>query len=129
MIFADGEDGDPNHTKAVISIQNIYDTYPVPWPEGVVEQKKIKWMRIVQFVPKTSPGQDNPRVGDYPMATCRMSPGIVPVEDDGSVYCEAPIKVPIYFQALDKNRMAIQSMKSITYVHPGEKLSCVGCTC
>lgn len=124
----DGEKADhPDHRKAIISIQNVYDTYPVPWPEGVVEEKKIKWLRIVQFIPKTTGGEDKPEVGGYNMATCRMSLGIVPVADDGSVYCEAPVKVPIYFQALDENRMAIQSMKSITYVHPGEKLSCVGC--
>ncbi len=123
----DGEDMPDKHPRATISIQNIYETYPVPWPEGVVEEKKIKWMRIVQFIPKTTPGENNPRVGNYDMATCRMSLGIVPVEDDGSVYCNAPVNKPIYFQALDRNQMAIQSMRSLTYVHTGEQLSCVGC--
>jgi hypothetical protein len=33
----------------------------------------------------------------------------------------------IYFQALDKNGMAIQSMRSVTYVHPGEQMTCLGC--
>jgi hypothetical protein len=51
----------------------------------------------------------------------------VPVEKDGSVFFEAPTGVPIYFQALDKNGRAIQSMKSDTYLHPGETLVCVGC--
>ena len=123
----DGEDAPTDHPRATISVQNIYVTYPVDWPDGVVEQKKIKWMRIVQFIPKTTPGENQPRVGDYDMATCRMSLGIVPVENDGSVYCNAPINRPIYFQALDENQMAIQSMKALTYVHSGEQLSCVGC--
>jgi hypothetical protein len=100
----DGEDRPEQHPRATITVQNIYENYPVPWPEGVVEQKKIKWMRIVQFIPKTTPGENNPRVGNYDMATCRMSLGIVPVEDDGSVYCDAPINKPIYFQALDENQ-------------------------
>jgi hypothetical protein len=93
----------------------------------VVEEKKIKWLRIIQFLPKTTPGKNNPKVGAQSMATCRMSLGIVPVEADGSVYCDAPVNVPIYFQALDENQMALQSMKAVTYVHAGEQLSCVGC--
>ena len=123
----DGEDRPKEHPRATISVQNIYENYPVDWPAGVEEEKKIKWMRIVQFIPKTTPNEDSPRVGGYNMATCRMSLGIVPVEDDGSVYCNAPVNKPIYFQALDENRMAIQSMRALTYVHTGEQLSCVGC--
>jgi hypothetical protein len=53
--------------------------------------------------------------------------GIVPVEDDGSVYFYAPVRKDIFFQALDENVMAIQSMRSATYVQPGEQLTCVGC--
>jgi hypothetical protein len=33
----------------------------------------------------------------------------------------------LYFQALDTNGCAVQSMMSATYVHPGETLTCVGC--
>jgi hypothetical protein len=33
----------------------------------------------------------------------------------------------ILFQALDENDMAVMAMRSATYVHPGEHLSCVGC--
>ena len=53
--------------------------------------------------------------------------GTVPVESDGSVYFEAPVGVPIYFQALDAKGEAIQSMKSNTYVHESEQLACQGC--
>ena len=35
--------------------------------------------------------------------------------------------MPIYFQAVDQRGMAVQSMRSDTYVHPGEHLACVGC--
>jgi len=53
--------------------------------------------------------------------------GTVPVEADGSVHFEAPVGKMIYFQALDERGMAIQSMRSGTYVHPGEQLTCLGC--
>ena len=121
----EGVDRDPNGPKAVISVQNIYEMSPFDWPEGVEEQKKIKWMRIVQLIPWTE--WFGNVIGKVDMSSARMSLGIVPVEKDGSVYCEAPIHKPIYFQALDENQMAIQGMKSVTYVHSGEHLSCVGC--
>jgi hypothetical protein len=49
------------------------------------------------------------------------------VEADGSAHFEAPVGKVIYFQALDENGMAIQSMRSGTYVHPGEQMTCLGC--
>jgi hypothetical protein len=33
----------------------------------------------------------------------------------------------LYFQALDADGFAVQSMRSGTYVHPGEQLTCTGC--
>jgi len=59
--------------------------------------------------------------------TGRVILGTVPVEVDGSAYFEAPIERLIYFQTLDEDGMAVQSMRSGTYVHPGEHLTCVGC--
>ena len=35
--------------------------------------------------------------------------------------------VPFFFQALDAEGRAVQTMRSLTYVQPGEMLSCVGC--
>ena len=54
-------------------------------------------------------------------------PGPCRLRPDGSAYFEAPVGVPIYFQALDHRSMAVQSMRSDTYVHPGEQLTCAGC--
>ncbi len=53
--------------------------------------------------------------------------GTVPVEDDGSAYFEAPAGKAIYFQALDERGFAVQSMRSATYLHQGEQLTCQGC--
>ena len=51
----------------------------------------------------------------------------MPVEADGSVYCVAPVGKEIYFQLLDDKGVAVRSMRSGTYVHPGEKLQCASC--
>ena len=53
--------------------------------------------------------------------------GTVPVEKDGSVNFTVPAGKLIYFQALDENGLAVQSMQSVTYTHPGETLTCLGC--
>jgi hypothetical protein len=43
------------------------------------------------------------------------------------VYCKAPVAKGISFQLIDENGMAIQLMRSLTYAHPGEQMSCLGC--
>jgi hypothetical protein len=53
--------------------------------------------------------------------------GTVPVEEDGSAYFKMPAGRPVYFQALGADGLAVQSMRSATYVHPGERLICRGC--
>ncbi len=109
-----GEDGDPDGPRATISVVDIYNS-DMEWPENT----DIKWMRIIQVIPQSV----------VPSSTrlVRMPLGVVPVEEDGSVYCEAPVGCEIYFQALDEYGMAVQSMRSGTYVHTGEHLSCAGC--
>jgi cytochrome c553 len=51
----------------------------------------------------------------------------VPVEADGSARFIVPAHKPILFQVLDKDGFAYQTMRSLTYVQPGERTSCVGC--
>ncbi len=121
---AQGERWTPQATKATLSVMNVMvtDDYG-KLPNGV----KIKSMRIIQALAKCTPLADNPRIGYGSQDNARMVLGTVPVESDGSVYCEAPIGKPIYFQLLDEKGMAVQSMRSVTYVHPGEQLTCVGC--
>jgi cytochrome c553 len=53
--------------------------------------------------------------------------GTVPVEADGSAHFQVPSGIPLFFQALDGDGLAIQTMRSLTYVQPGETLACVGC--
>jgi hypothetical protein len=35
--------------------------------------------------------------------------------------------VPLAFQALDEHGQAVQTMRSVTYLQPGETASCIGC--
>jgi len=111
----------PN-AQATVSIMNVYDS-EVPWPEGT----RIAALRIVQIFPKTTPAIGKPNIGLGDQSVARGVVGTVPVEADGSAYFEAPVGVPIYFQALDERGIAVQTMRSDTYVHAGEHLTCQGC--
>jgi hypothetical protein len=108
--------------QETITIVNIYDSDFV-WPEGT----KVTALRIIQALPKTTPPPNRPRIGIANQTNARVVLGTVPVEADGSAYFEAPVGKAIYFQALDQRGMAIQSMRSATYVHPGEQMTCLGC--
>ncbi|MDP6526266.1 MAG: hypothetical protein QGH15_18805 [Kiritimatiellia bacterium] len=107
---------------ATISVVNVYDA-ELPWPEGT----KIKALRIVELFAKTAPMNGDPRIGIAAQSLARGVLGTVPVESDGSAYFEAPLGVPIYFQALDERGLAVQTMRSATYVHQGEQMTCQGC--
>ncbi len=97
------------------------------------EERTVKWLRIIHYLPRWYGSMDNPLVGyllpdgGQSQQATRMPLGVVPVEDDGSAYFEAPVGRLLYFQLLDEDGLAIQSMRSATYVHPGEHLSCTGC--
>ncbi len=90
-------------------------------------QDTVVSMRIVQVIPQENAVINEPRVGYASESLVRLSLGTVPVEADGSVYCEAPVGKEIYFQLLDKRGLAVRSMRSGTFVHAGEQLTCVGC--
>ncbi len=53
--------------------------------------------------------------------------GTVPVDENGSVAFQAPAGVPLQFQALDENGMAVMTMRSSVYLQAGEVTACVGC--
>ena len=110
-----------------VGLINVYDTmFPFyAQPDG--SKTVIKKLRIVQVLPKTTPYADNPRIGYGSQKGARKILGTVPVEPDGSAYFNLPVDVPVYFQALDENGVAVQGMRSATYVHPGEQLICQGC--
>jgi len=120
--------GHPNQGKpasiktATIQCMNVYNGQK-PWPKDT----KIKALRVYQIFPKTTVPINRPDIGIGSESLARGVLGTVPVEDDGSVNFTVPSGKLIYFQALDKNGLAVQSMQSVTYTHPGEILTCLGC--
>jgi len=70
---------------------------------------------------------DKPRIGVAAQSLARGVLGTAPVEEDGSVYFNMPTGAGVYFQLLDEKGVAVQTMRSDTYLHPGEWMSCVGC--
>ncbi|MBM4088968.1 MAG: hypothetical protein FJ276_05970 [Planctomycetes bacterium] len=112
----------PDAATATVAVVNVYDT-DFSWPEGTT----VKQLRVIQLLPKSTPPPNEPRIGVANQSNARQVLGTVPVEEDGSAYFEAPAGKPIYFQALDERGFAVQSMRSVTYLHPGEQLNCQGC--
>jgi hypothetical protein len=90
--------------------------------------RPIRFLRVYQVLPKETTHMANrPRIGIANAESARMLLGSVPVEPDGSAYFRAPSSKPLYFQAVDAAGRAVQSMRSVTYLQPGERRGCVGC--
>jgi mono/diheme cytochrome c family protein len=88
---------------------------------------RITRLRIVQVLPKTTPHANTPTVGLANASPGKQVLGTVPVEADGSANFRAPAGIALAFQALDERGQAVQNMRSVTYLQPGENVSCVGC--
>lgn len=98
--------------------------FPMPADRPIVQ------LRVFQLLPKSRTDQqsDPPICHQFAFGpNARMLLGTVPVEPDGSAYFRAPARKPLYFQAVDAGGRAVQSMRSIVYLQPGERRSCVGC--
>jgi len=102
----------------------VYDIYQ--GLEGV-PRGEIVALRVVQLFPKTTPVANVPRIGVAGEENTRAILGTVPVEADGSARFVMPARAKVFFQALDKNGFARRTMRSSTYLQPGETTSCAGC--
>ena len=107
---------------APVGVINVYNSR-LPFSEDTT----IKALRIIQILPKTTPLINEPRIGYGNEKGARAVLGTVPVEADGSAYFNLPTGKSVYFQVLDERGLAVQSMRSDTYVHPGQQLLCRGC--
>ena len=115
--------------EATIVLINVYDSIK-PWPAGT----RIKELRVLQVLPMSVPSGGPPHETAMRVATAgdsvvpvRHVLGTVPVEEDGSAYFRVPANKEMFFQALDQRGLAVQSMRSATYLHEGERLVCAGC--
>ena len=126
QMSARGSDGPQ---EGIMAVMNVYDTLR-PWPKDT----KIKALRVIQILPMTTPSGLHPHEvglrlpsGLDSVILARNILGTVPVEEDGSANFIAPANVELYFQALDEQGLAVQSMRSATNIQPGERLVCQGC--
>lgn len=113
---------EPMPATGEVLIVNAYES-DQPWPENT----RIMALRIVNIFPKDNFEMNAPNIGVAWQSLARGVLGTVPVESDGSAYFKVPAGAGIYFQALDEKGLAVQTMRSATYVHPGERLNCLGC--
>jgi cytochrome c553 len=102
-------------------VQNVYRGWPA------LPEEKIARLRVVQVLPKSTPHANDPTVGLANASPGRQVLGTVPVEADGSAWFRAPAGVALAFQALDRHGQAVQTMRSLTYLQPGENSGCIGC--
>jgi hypothetical protein len=119
--------GEPG--EGTVVVVNVYDSLK-PWPDGT----KIAALRVLQVLPMTVPSGSPPHETGIrlPSAGDSVNPvryvlGTVPVEADGSAHFTVPAQKEIFFQALDERGLAVQSMRSATYLQKGERLACQGC--
>ena len=92
-----------------------------------VPRGAIKSLRLVAVPAKTHPTMNFPNIGVTRDDPGKCVLGTVPVEPDGSAYFRIPSGVIVFFQALDARGVAVQTMRSVTHVQPGQSLSCFGC--
>jgi hypothetical protein len=102
-----------------------------------IERDEVKYLRILEQVPRPwtakrfwpdDIGNDQNAVislGAHIFVT--ILHGVVPVEPDGSAHFTVPPNRSLFFQALDKNYMEIDRMRTFVNLQPGEARSCIGC--
>ena len=117
----------------------IQDIYTGPGLDGV-ERGTVKRLRVIALEYRAAGiGQNR---NDGPAGSALVSTpiaidngswdvkriiGDAKIHDDGSAYFIAPARTPLYFQALDDQGQAVQTMRSWSTLQPGEAASCVGC--
>jgi len=87
----------------------------------------IKRLRIVGVPPKTQPVMNSPNLGATRDDPGKYVLGTVPVAEDGSAYFRVPAGTSVFFQALDEDGYAVQTMRTVTCAQPSQTLSCAGC--
>lgn len=102
-------------------VQNVYQGLGEEW------RGAIKSLRLVAVPPKTQPWKHVPPIGLTEDDPGKCVLGTVPVEADGSANFRVPAGVIVFFQALDEKGRALQTMRSVTHVQPGQTVSCIGC--
>jgi hypothetical protein len=113
--------GTAGESEGVFMLANAYAAYPA------LPDVRLRRLRVLQVLPKSTWHANNPPLGLANASPGKQVLGTVPVESDGSAYFRAPAGVGLAFQVLDEQGQAVQTMRSLTYLQPGEVTGCVGC--
>lgn len=114
---------DPNVKDGAFFIQDVYQNRFDS--TGVIKRGSVKGVRIIQLLDQ--PAERAIPRGRVLFELPKRILGTVPVDANGSVAFRAPAGIPMQLQLIDKNAMAVMTMRSFVYLHPGETASCVGC--
>jgi hypothetical protein len=115
------------------------DSYRTNLPEfGSIEPGSVKNVRVIEGIPKNK----NSNKPDSLLNLKRLSDsdknfssiygssrilGVAPVQDDGSFQIRVPAEIPLKFQLLDENYLAVRSQEAWTWVMGNENRGCIGC--
>ncbi len=92
-----------------------------------IQRGTVKRLRVIGATPKVQPHMNNPVLGVSAEDLGKFVLGTVPVDEDGSAHFHVPSGMSVFFQALDEQGFSLQTMRSLTYVQPGQTLTCIGC--
>lgn len=121
----------PSDAEATLLMADVYRGL-----EGI-ERGEIKYLRILEQVPRPwaakrfwpddiTNGQNAAiSLGAHIFVT--ILHGVVPVEEDGSAHFTVPAGRSVYFQAIDRNYMEVERMRTFVNLSPGESRGCIGC--
>ena len=119
---------DRSKTTGNFFVQDVYEGL-----EGV-KRGEAKWLRVIEETSRISASPRSPTpfnqvflVSAAMAFAIKNYQGIVPINEDGSIYFEAPAGRALYFQVLDKDKRLIQSMRTFVQAAPGTTRSCIGC--
>jgi len=122
--------------KAAVFLNDVY--------RGLKDVRRgtVKYIRVMEQVPKpwsaeVDPRRDEDRSADGFGGHLAISlnahiwvavlHGVTEVHADGSARFEVPANRNVFFQALDKDFMEVQRMRTFVNFLPGERRSCIGC--
>ncbi len=99
-------------------VQNVYaSTQPIP--------RRAARIRVNQIL--VQPATYAPQRGRAQNEVLKRVVGYAPLRPDGAAAFTAPAGEPLQLQLVDADGMAIMTMRSFIYLHPGETVSCIGC--
>ncbi|MDR1964999.1 MAG: hypothetical protein LBQ50_14605 [Planctomycetaceae bacterium] len=118
---------DRSRAEGKFFVQDVYAGNPG------VPRGSIKWLRVFEETSRISPSPGPTVLNQTFLVSAALAfsskndLGIVPVEEDGSVFFTVPSGKAVYFQLLDKDYKLVRSMRTFIQAAPGTTRSCVGC--